>query len=609
MGFFDDLVVPRQRAWERPEFRFLGPTPPAGWTGAPPADWYAPASLPQVREVGAGEYVRVVLTGFSVWPSAVTVHLVVFARRIRTAQPQQLPFGPLDPGALRVGLLLADGHRVTTLDGDPWPAPPPGAPVPLSLRQADGGARDGSGFRRCLDLFLTGLPPHGPLTLVVEWPDEGVRERHTELDATAIRDAAAQAVEVWPGLRQPEFEDRGPAPGAWEDRRGAPWGGGPHTVPATRLPAGGHAAAFGTAYPGDAGALVTSPERRPGDPARYAPRPDWADLGYGDWSDPALVTARLAAGADPDGPVGPGRGAPLHLAAAEGSAEVVAELLRHAREVDAPDPEGQTPLWYAVCAGDAATAALLLGAGAAPWRRQTADYSPGRLALLTPLAPLFERLPGAVPPTAAERAAQDEADRRIAEFAGVDVEGLGVAFVAGLDEEAVIRALGSIPERCPVLDLSREPGPFGTGPGGFDPYDFDTSSRFVGVTAVVGGCALSQPNGSLPADERLLARISAGSVAYGLHFDPAGGTFGTFARGGGIEARERTDWSPTAGSPPEQWLYRLWHHGEGAAYGARDLAYAAARVGVRVDDTMAVTGPPRRWVELPEELLRHLRGT
>jgi hypothetical protein len=38
------------------------------------------------------------------------------------------------------------------------------------------------------------------LTLVVEWLDQDIPETRTELDSSAIRAAAAQAIEVWPDL-------------------------------------------------------------------------------------------------------------------------------------------------------------------------------------------------------------------------------------------------------------------------------------------------------------------------------------------------------------------------------------------------------------------------
>ncbi|MGW7690095.1 ankyrin repeat domain-containing protein [Streptomyces asiaticus] len=92
---------------------------------------------------------------------------------------------------------------------------------------------------------------------------------------------------------------------------------------------------------------------------------DWQDIH--DWTDLRAVRAALAAGADPDRIVG-GHMAPLHSAACSGSAEVLAELLTVARQVDRPDAAGRTPLWHAVRDWNREKASALIAAGADPWR-------------------------------------------------------------------------------------------------------------------------------------------------------------------------------------------------------------------------------------------------
>jgi hypothetical protein len=241
----------------------------------------------------------------------------------------------------------------------------------------------------------------------------------------------------------------------------------------------------------------------------------------------------------------------------------------------------------------------LLGAGADPARSLGSGGTVGRIALVTPLAPLFERQPGVAPLTEAQRAAQDDADRLIAVFEDVETEGLGVAFVGGLDEDEVIRRLGGDPERCPVLDLDNEPGPYGTGPGGFDPHDYDTSGQFVGVTAVPGGCVVSQPMGYLPGTPEILSRLSAGTVACGMFFNPKGGRYGHVIRDGRSEFNDEIGRDPSLDAPPGHWLFRFWQWGEGAPYGAREIAFLAATAGVRPENAGPLTGPPRRWVEVP----------
>jgi hypothetical protein len=42
------------------------------------------------------------------------------------------------------------------------------------------------------------LPPDGPVTFVAAWPEHGVAETRTQLDAAAIHAAVARAVTLWP---------------------------------------------------------------------------------------------------------------------------------------------------------------------------------------------------------------------------------------------------------------------------------------------------------------------------------------------------------------------------------------------------------------------------
>lgn len=168
-------------------------------------------------------------------------------------------------------------------------------------------------------------------------------------------------------------------------------------------------------------ALILGPAGRRGRESAAAhrwdsARADFERLGRDGWQDLGLTRSRLAHGADPaargdfDGETA------LHRAAEPGSPQVVAELLRHVEDVDVRAADGRTPLWEAACHGAGESVALLLDAGADAWTAQLGGRSPGRLALTTSLAPLFERLPGAVPLTEEECAVQREADDRAAVF-------------------------------------------------------------------------------------------------------------------------------------------------------------------------------------------------
>ncbi|WP_461027803.1 ankyrin repeat domain-containing protein [Streptomyces sparsus] len=584
MGFFDDLVLAEEPAAERAELVRLGPPGEDEGRYAPPAERFAPALLSQLEVAGAGHRTRVLLTGWSLWPRSATLHLSVF-RRIRlqdAANKRQ--------SGLRVGLLFSDGRRVTSLDGtverrieftdhqgQPRVAATTQAAGLVPLDPGLGHARR-SLFKTDVDLYLAELPPAGEAQLVVEWPDEGIAETRTPVDVAALHAASTRAVEVWPGLEPPD----------------------PSTQPSgfTYIEGGGP--------PGFLAPPLSSHQRetlrrQEEERRRYVPRADWQRVGYGDWGDAALIRARLDGGAPADARVGWGGRTPLHMAAEEGTAEAVAVLLAHHAEADARDDEDHTPLWYAACNADEGSVRALIDAGADVWTPQTGPWSPGRLLLTTSLAPLVADLPGAVELSAAETDAFREADTLIAAFGEQRLwtEGLGIAFVRGLSEEEVIRRLGADPDRCPTADEEHAP---------FDPFDHDESLRYVGVKSVPGdpgGCVITQ-GGFMPGDDAVLRAVSPATAAYGIYFNPKGGSFGTLARDGEILEREEIGLRPFESDPPAHWHFRFWQRRHTYPHYADTLAYACAAAGVRPRDgrEAADRGAPRRWVALPSRLQR-----
>ncbi|PJN42264.1 hypothetical protein CG747_00570 [Streptomyces sp. CB02959] len=586
MSFFDGLPASAPPAEPPDETLELCAYVPGGDEQFAPSHWFVPAQLAQVAEVGAGPDARIVLTGWQVWPGSVTMRLSVFLRRIRPGG-RTSPYGHPGGGALRCGLLLADGQKVTTLDGPPGPMAGPPRPT-LRLSGGSGGA-----FHYELELHLSQLPPAGATRLVVEWPDQQVPETVTVVDAGPLRAAAGEAREIWPDAASPAPRTAG------EESRG-----------------------FLGLGPGPSEIVARPPEPKPWSPPAPDPgRGDWEPIAPFHWRDTDLVLARPAGGADP-GALAPGaREAPLHLAAAHGSPTAVAALLDRGSAVDVPDDQGCTPLWHAVCHGAEENAALLLRAGADAWRPQAGGRSPGRLALTTALAPLFAGLPGVVPLTPEERAAQQDADERAAVFRGVHTEGVSVAFVAGIDEAEAARRLGRDPDDCPVPAPDAGTDRSGTGPRDTGPYDTDAhateryaadaydraahdaeeSHRRVGVTGVPGGCVLLQPASYLLSTDPVLDALSVGTAAYGLYFNPGGGTFGALSRDGRTELTEEIGLPPHGDEPEGHWDYRFWSWSRPAdLYGASELGYASAAAGMRLTDPGPVSGPPRRWVEIPE---------
>lgn len=116
---------------------------------------------------------------------------------------------------MRLGVAFADGRKATNLDALPHFGPG-GAGISVSAsapgasesgtattfddRQAPilvprGGG--GSGARWDHTYWVWGLPPEGPLGLVVEWPAEDVAETRVDIDGGAIRQAAGRAEVLW----------------------------------------------------------------------------------------------------------------------------------------------------------------------------------------------------------------------------------------------------------------------------------------------------------------------------------------------------------------------------------------------------------------------------
>lgn len=205
MGFFSQDFPPEPNDEEqgilyapRPEF-----------PGAEFADEYlVPAVLPWMRKLGQGPTAQVWLRHAEVRPNGFMLHLAVYRKAVRRLRfrPPPYPAWPGDRHGLRVGTLFADGTRTTSAGhGNPLPRPPGVAqqlglgPI-LTLMP-----RGGSEFVQRYEAHLDALPPDGSLTVVVEWPAADVPETHTEMDATAIVEAAADAVQVW--------SDLPPAPG------------------------------------------------------------------------------------------------------------------------------------------------------------------------------------------------------------------------------------------------------------------------------------------------------------------------------------------------------------------------------------------------------------
>jgi hypothetical protein len=201
--FFEQFPVPsppprparrRRNRWEKPEH-------------------ILPASAP-------GEAAVIRTPDAAVWVGSIQVYPNGFAFTVRVVR-RELPDGSArlgrpfgreyrnpDPfeaedrnAGLRFGIEYADGRRTAMGQGLPTLFREPRDDRDLWLEQNGGG---GSELNWQQDLWLSPLPPDGPVTLVASWPDAGVTEQRGELDGTAIRSAAARAVELWPEAELPD---------------------------------------------------------------------------------------------------------------------------------------------------------------------------------------------------------------------------------------------------------------------------------------------------------------------------------------------------------------------------------------------------------------------
>jgi hypothetical protein len=180
---------------------------------------------------------------------------------------------------------------------------------------------------------------------------------------------------------------------------------------------------------------------------------DWSDIIVGDFTDPEKFRQRLNAGADPLGELWT-FDTPLHVAAQEGSPQVVFELASRARDLDA-FCQGRSALWNAVYHRRDDNALVLAELGADPWRPMMDGWSPGRLSLAGS-RDLFE-VPRDQALTDQERAMAD-AGRELAEVFSGFAYGLTGRAVWRRSVERSFKGAPVIPRPVP-FDLHNQPAP------------------------------------------------------------------------------------------------------------------------------------------------------
>jgi hypothetical protein len=177
MGFFDELPAPepepprRHHPWNPPEAAFPGQVPI------------------DTLLLGRTEQVAVGITAMSAYPAGFEIFLTA---RIRPGTPGDLHAARK---SFRFGLQLADGTKVISPHGRgrrPDLDTEPAGPILVPFM---GGGGPHSHFSRW---WAWPLPPSGPVAFVCEWPDFGLGETRTDLDAQLILDAAGRSIQLWP---------------------------------------------------------------------------------------------------------------------------------------------------------------------------------------------------------------------------------------------------------------------------------------------------------------------------------------------------------------------------------------------------------------------------
>lgn len=198
MGFFDEVAL-RDGRPATPEVQTVQP-PHLG----PPQGSVLPTLLPSVRVLGRSDNARLALVGLRCWPQGVSFDVQLMCRQV--PGPTQARNGNGEQEwAFRFGVLFSDGRRAAAT-GFPshgrQPVEDSADPPQVRLWPVFGG---GGRFHRRWEFYLWPVPPKGRLTMVADWPGEGIPETYTELDAGDIRSASARAVVVWRDLRETDL--------------------------------------------------------------------------------------------------------------------------------------------------------------------------------------------------------------------------------------------------------------------------------------------------------------------------------------------------------------------------------------------------------------------
>jgi hypothetical protein len=100
--------------------------------------------------------------------------------------------GQLSPTLLRFGVEYSDGGKATTLDPH-WFSRQYDGPGPHMYMGGGGGGGNSWSW----EIWVTPLPPEGPVAFVCEWPAFGIQETRRSIPGARIRKAAERARRIF----------------------------------------------------------------------------------------------------------------------------------------------------------------------------------------------------------------------------------------------------------------------------------------------------------------------------------------------------------------------------------------------------------------------------
>ncbi len=182
-----------------------------------------PTAVPVSEVLAATDDVAVALVGVLAYTTGWTFNLAVRLRTEPRGRLRHQVFGLMggahfgDTGTeerLLLGVEYADGRMATNLDRGWLPDGNTAEPDPEDLVLMPGG---GGGGGRTYDhaVWMSPLPPDGPLVVVTAWEAFAMGETRIVLDGSAIGEAGRNARVLWPWEpedEQPEDFDEAPVP-------------------------------------------------------------------------------------------------------------------------------------------------------------------------------------------------------------------------------------------------------------------------------------------------------------------------------------------------------------------------------------------------------------